>query len=457
MIDGLQADVVTLALAYDIDAIAAKGLIAADWQKRLPQNASPYTSTIVFLVRKGNPKGIKDWDDLIKTGRQRHHAESENLGRRALELSGRLGLCAEEIRLGRQGQTVRRRSLQERAGAGYRRARLDRHLRRARRRRRAAGVGERGVPGAARIRQGQVRDRGAAAVDPGRAAGGGRRCGRRQEGHPRGRRSLSEILVHARKVRKSPHAIPIVRAIRRLPSNTKTRLPRSNCSRSTMCSAAGPRRRRNTSAKAAFSTRSTRTESRCGSRGHRERSDGTTQHLAGVRSHHGADADMALRHHPDPARGPVPQDVRTEPRSVLGHRHQPPHAQCAEDFVWPRLRRRDRQSGDGNDHRLGAGALSLSGPPAVRRHRRHSLCAADRGRRHRTDRAVCAKGLARRAACRTRHQGGVHADRHFHRHDLHRHSLRGADGSAGADRPRCRDRGSRRQPRRQSLAYGVPG
>ncbi len=68
VIDGLQADVVTLALAYDIDAIAAKGLIATDWQKRLPQNASPYTSTIVFLVRKGNPKGIKDWDDLVKPG-----------------------------------------------------------------------------------------------------------------------------------------------------------------------------------------------------------------------------------------------------------------------------------------------------------------------------------------------------------------------------------------------------
>jgi sulfate transport system substrate-binding protein len=68
VIDGLQADVVTLALAYDIDAIAAKGLIAADWQKRLPENASPYTSTIVFLVRKGNPKGIKDWDDLVKPG-----------------------------------------------------------------------------------------------------------------------------------------------------------------------------------------------------------------------------------------------------------------------------------------------------------------------------------------------------------------------------------------------------
>ncbi|MEH2510808.1 sulfate/thiosulfate-binding protein [Nitrobacteraceae bacterium AZCC 1564] len=68
VIDGLQADVVTLALAYDIDAIANKGLLTKDWQAKLPQNSSPYTSTIVFLVRKGNPKGIKDWDDLVKKG-----------------------------------------------------------------------------------------------------------------------------------------------------------------------------------------------------------------------------------------------------------------------------------------------------------------------------------------------------------------------------------------------------
>ena len=69
VIDGLPGDVVTLALAYDIDAIAEKSrLLPPDWQKRLPDNSSPYTSTIVFLVRKGNPKGIKDWDDLIKPG-----------------------------------------------------------------------------------------------------------------------------------------------------------------------------------------------------------------------------------------------------------------------------------------------------------------------------------------------------------------------------------------------------
>jgi len=69
VIDGLQADVVTLALGYDIDAIAEKGkLLPTDWQKRLPNNSSPYTSTVLFLVRKGNPKGIKEWDDLVKPG-----------------------------------------------------------------------------------------------------------------------------------------------------------------------------------------------------------------------------------------------------------------------------------------------------------------------------------------------------------------------------------------------------
>ncbi|EKN70868.1 putative sulfate ABC transporter sulfate-binding protein [Neobacillus bataviensis LMG 21833] len=69
VIDGLEADVVTLALAYDIDEIADKGaLLSKDWQKKLGDNSTPYTSTIVFLVRKGNPKGIKDWDDLTKKG-----------------------------------------------------------------------------------------------------------------------------------------------------------------------------------------------------------------------------------------------------------------------------------------------------------------------------------------------------------------------------------------------------
>jgi len=68
VIDGLEGDVVTLALAYDIDAIADKGLLATDWQKKFKSNATPYSSTIVFLVRKGNPKAIKTWDDVVKPG-----------------------------------------------------------------------------------------------------------------------------------------------------------------------------------------------------------------------------------------------------------------------------------------------------------------------------------------------------------------------------------------------------
>jgi sulfate transport system substrate-binding protein len=70
VIDGLEADVVTLALAYDVDAVANSGLMHKDWIKRLPQNSAPYTSTVVFLVRKGNPKGIRDWNDLIRAGVQ---------------------------------------------------------------------------------------------------------------------------------------------------------------------------------------------------------------------------------------------------------------------------------------------------------------------------------------------------------------------------------------------------
>src|SRR5690242_9873960 len=68
VMDGLEADVVTLALGYDVDAIQKSGLIAPNWQKRLPNNSTPYSSTIVFLVRKGNPKKIKDWNDLVRPG-----------------------------------------------------------------------------------------------------------------------------------------------------------------------------------------------------------------------------------------------------------------------------------------------------------------------------------------------------------------------------------------------------
>ena len=96
MIDGLHADVVTLALAYDIDSIQRKGKrLGANWQTRFPDNSAPYTSTIVFLVRKGNPKQIHDWPDLLKPGVADHDAESEDLGRRALELPRGVGRGAE--------------------------------------------------------------------------------------------------------------------------------------------------------------------------------------------------------------------------------------------------------------------------------------------------------------------------------------------------------------------------
>ena len=99
VIDGLEADVVTLALAYDIDAIAQRAkLLPANWQTRLPDNSTPYTSTIVFLVRKGNPWGIHDWADMLKPGITAVVAQPQDLRRRALGLSGRLGLGAEGAR-----------------------------------------------------------------------------------------------------------------------------------------------------------------------------------------------------------------------------------------------------------------------------------------------------------------------------------------------------------------------
>ncbi len=135
VIDGLEADVVTLALAYDIDAIAKVGFIKEDWAKRLPLNASPYTSTIVFLVKKGNPKGIKDWGDLIKPGVEVITPNPKTSGRCALELPGRLGLGErQQWRRRRQSEGLHHRAVQACAGARHRCARCDGDLHRARRR-----------------------------------------------------------------------------------------------------------------------------------------------------------------------------------------------------------------------------------------------------------------------------------------------------------------------------------
>ena len=148
VIDGLQADVVTLALAYDIDAIAAKGFLATDWQKRLPKNASPYTSTIVFLVRKGNPKAIKDWDDLIKPGVAVITPNPKTSGGARWNYLAAWGFAQKKLGSAEKAQEICRRSLSKRSGARHRRARLHGDLRRARRRRCADRLGERGFPGA---------------------------------------------------------------------------------------------------------------------------------------------------------------------------------------------------------------------------------------------------------------------------------------------------------------------
>ncbi len=163
VIEGLEADVVTLALAYDIDALAAQGgLMPPDWQRRLPDNSAPYTSTIVFLVRKGNPKNIHDWGDLVRPGVSVITPSPKTSGGArwnylaawawALKQPGGNDATAEAFV---------KNLVPQRAGARFRRARRDRDVRRARHRRCVAGLGKRGLPGRQRIGPEQIRHRGA--------------------------------------------------------------------------------------------------------------------------------------------------------------------------------------------------------------------------------------------------------------------------------------------------------
>ena len=264
VIDGLEADVVTLALEGDIDAIAKKtGKIPADWRSRLPHNSSPYTSTIVFLVRKGNPKGIKDWGDLVKDGVAGHHAEPEDLRRRALELPRRLGLGQQAVRRRRgEDQGLRRRPLQARPGARHRRARLDRPP--------SPSAASATCCSPGRTRPSWRCDEFGAdqfeivvppTLDPGRAAGrGGRRQCRRQ-GHAQGRRGLSRTTS----IRDEGQTASRPSTTTARPSPTLVDRPRPaalarsrSWSPSTIrSSAAGRRRSPSTSATAASSTRST--------------------------------------------------------------------------------------------------------------------------------------------------------------------------------------------------------
>ena len=191
VIDGLDADVVTLALAYDIDAIADRGLLPQDWQKRLPRNSSPYTSTIVFLVRKGNPRQIHDWDDLVKDGVQVITPNPKTSGRARWNYLAAWAYALARNEAASQGARIRGPVAQPCAGAGYGGARLDHHVRRARRRRRAASLGKRGLPGARGAGAGQIRHRGAVAVHPGRTAC----CGGGQGGRPQGTRAAAQAYL----------------------------------------------------------------------------------------------------------------------------------------------------------------------------------------------------------------------------------------------------------------------
>ena len=259
VIDGLDADVVTLALAYDIDEIAANGkLVAPDWQKHLAHNSSPYTSTYIFLVRKGNPKGIHDWSDLVRPGVSIVTANPKTSGGRALGLPRRL-----RLRLA----PARRRRCKAKDFV----ARLFRQVRCSTPAPRGSTVtfAERGIGDVLLAWENEahlaIKEFGAGKFDIvypptsilAEPPGGGRRQGGRT-GAARGRwrRPISSISIRPR-ARRSRPGTSTGRPTRRWLPDTLRSSQRWRSSPSTRCSAAGPTRRRRTSPTAACSTRST--------------------------------------------------------------------------------------------------------------------------------------------------------------------------------------------------------
>ena len=144
--NGLEADVVTFNQSTDLDFLVDKGVVAKDWKTKFPNEAAPYTTTTVFIVRKGNPKGIKDWSDLVKEGASVVDSQPEDLGQRTLHLSRGLGLCARDGEERRQGEGVRRQAVRQCARVRRRRPRRNDDVHAARRRRRAGHVRERDRP-----------------------------------------------------------------------------------------------------------------------------------------------------------------------------------------------------------------------------------------------------------------------------------------------------------------------
>ena len=199
-----------------------------NWQTRLPNNSSPYTSTIVFLVRKGNPKGIKDWGDLVQPGRLGDHAEPEDLGRRALELPRGLGLGAEAA--GRQ----RRRRPRSSSRKLYKNVPvLDTGARGSTTTFVQRGIGDvliswenEAFLARQGARPGQVRDRRAVGQHPRRAAGRGGRQGRAAARHHATWRRPTSSTSTRRRARRSSRSTTTARAIRRSPRSTRAQFPK---------------------------------------------------------------------------------------------------------------------------------------------------------------------------------------------------------------------------------------
>ena len=198
VIDGLQADVVTLALAYDVDVLADHGLVRPGWQARLPHGSTPYTSTIVFLVRPGNPKGIRDWSDLARPGVSVVTPNPKTSGGARWNY---LAAWGSALKAGK-GEARRTRArggpLPERRRPRHRRARLDDDVRPARASATSSSRGRTRPCSPSRRRAGPSRDRRPADVDPRRAARRRRRRGRRPEGDASRRRGLPPLPLLAR-------------------------------------------------------------------------------------------------------------------------------------------------------------------------------------------------------------------------------------------------------------------
>ena len=342
VIDGLQADVVTLALAYDIDAIADEG------PDRAGLAEAPAAQFLALYLdhrvpgAQGQSEGHQGLGRSGQARRRGHHAQSEDLGRRALELSRGLGLRA---RRNTAPRTRRKqfvgRHLQECAGARYRRARLDRDLRRARRRRRAARVGKRSLSRAqansARTSSRSWRRRVSILAEPPVAVVDA-------VVDKKGTRAVAEAYLkywYTKEGRRSPRRITIVRAIPRSPSKYERRVrqgravhDRRRVRRLGQGAEGALRRRRR------FRSDLQELISPIEAERHRERRIGDdAAHCRVSASRMGLTLTWLSLIVLIPLAGSVPQDLRTELRSVRGHRHQPPHAERAEDLLRARVRR----------------------------------------------------------------------------------------------------------------------